>query len=204
MKRSQRPQRTGAPCAYCHSTQTAETQTDSGATRDGWAHCFACSKRFLVTEWNEANAATEGQQSTVQQLRDACRRVADLALACCETIPPEALAIVKDLHAIADGLERKPNAAPTLKPSPALPTCEGVPYHVEREAARVWVAWVDDDAIDAHRLPPDILRGVEFNGASRLTATGDVCDAIRDAVRERDALFASAIAKAATDEGSTT
>lgn len=197
-------QRTGAECFYCHSTQTAETTDSKGPTRDGWAHCFACSKRFLVTAWNDANATPEGQREPDRHLRDAIRYAAALACEYRHTITPDALSIAKQLHAIADRINQQPNATPTTKPSPALPTCEGVPYHVEREAARVWVAWVDDDAIDAHRLPPDILRGVEFNGASRLTATGDICDAIRDAVRERDALFASAIAKAAGEEGSTT
>jgi hypothetical protein len=81
---------------------------------------------------------------------------------------------------------------------------EGVLYHVEREGARRWVAWVDDDTIEHHRLDPSLFRGVEFCGETKRTAVDDVCDTIRAAIQQRDALFAGAIASTSIDQGAST
>lgn len=198
--------RAGARCPLCGTNATRESAVGHVGTRDGSAFCFACNRPCTVEHWRDPPASPVVQPGAERNpaaiaLRQEARRIYNAVAAGRESVMVDALTLVNLLRGIADRLEGQPTTPRRVEVERPSLSFEGVLYHVEREGARRWVAWVDDDAIESHRLPPSFFRGVEFTAETRKAAVDDLCDTIRAAINERDALFASAIANTTGDQG---
>lgn len=192
--------RAGARCPLCGCNSTRESAVEGQRRNDGSAFCYACNRPCTIAEWNSEHE----RNPAAIAIRQEARRIYNAVAAGRESVMVDALTLVNLLRGIADRLEGQPTTPRRVEVERPGLSFEGVLYHVEREGARRWVAWVDDDTIEHHRLDPSLFRGVEFCGETKRTAVDDVCDTIRAAIQQRDALFAGAIASTSIDQGAST